>query len=331
MRTSIPHEKYRALVVYRNLASFVLNDIRILEKMCNVRPLCYIGKKKLPALGAALARSDLVYCWFVLGYATTSVLLSNILRKKSIVVAGGWDVIYLPEIGYGSMIDRKRIKKTKYALAKADRVLAVSDFNKKEVLQWVDRDVDIVYNGVDTDKYRPKGEKKDLVLTVAAIDGLVRYKKKGVETFLRVAAKMPDIDFAIIGKNTPEWDRKLKEKAPKNTIITGRVTSERLVSYFQEARVYAQLSYHESFGVALAEAMSCECVPVVTKRSALPEVVGDTGFYVDYGDVDGTVEAVRKALDRPNGEKCRRRVLENFSLEIRESKLLRIVEEVLSK
>jgi len=30
--------------------------------------------------------------------------------------------------------------------------------------------------------------------------------------------------------------------------------------------------------MALAEAMCCECVPVVTKKGALPEVVGDTGL-----------------------------------------------------
>lgn len=308
-----------------------MNDIKILEKLGKVRKLHYIGKRRLPALSNALARSDFVYCWFVLGYATSSVLLSTTMRKKSILVAGGWDVIYLPEIGYGAMRNEKRIKKTKYALHNADRVLAVSESTRKEVLQWVDRDVDVVYNSVATDKYRPKGEKKNLVVTVGAIDTLVRFKKKGIETLLDVATRMPDVDFAILGGNSSEWDKRLREMAPRNMTITGRVTDDRLLSYLQDAKVYAQLSYHESFGVALAEAMSCACIPVVTKRFALPEVVGDTGFYVEYDAVDETVKAIRKALEATNGERCRRRIVDNFSVENREREVLRIIQEVMSR
>jgi glycosyltransferase involved in cell wall biosynthesis len=308
-----------------------MNDIKILEKLGKVRKLRYIGKRRLPALSNALARSDFVYCWFVLGYATSSVLLSSTMRKKSILVAGGWDVIYLPEIGYGAMKSKKRIEKTTYALREADRVLAVSASTRNEVLKWVDRDVDVIYNGVDTNKYRPKGRKKNLVVTVGTIDNLVRYKTKGIETFLGAAAKMPDTEFALVGENSPEWDRKLREMAPKNMTITGKVTEERLMSYLQEAKVYAQLSYHESFGLSLAEAMASGCVPVVTNRFALPEVVGDTGFYAGYGEIDETVEALRKALETTNGEKCRERIADNFDVEIRERELLRIIREVMAK
>ncbi|UCD92967.1 MAG: glycosyltransferase family 4 protein [Methanobacteriota archaeon] len=317
-------------MVYQNLASFVANDIDIIEKKCKVRQLKYTGKRKLPKLGSSMTRSNFVYCWFVMGHATSSVMLSKTLRKKSIVVAGGWDVIYLPEIDYGAMNNPKRIDRTKYALKNADRVLAVSESTKQEVLQWVDRDLDVVYNGVDTEKFVPKGEKRDLVVTVAAIDNLVRYKKKGIETFLDAAAQMPDVDFVAIGENAPEWDAKMQEKAPKNATITGRITGEQLLSYYQEAKVYAQISYHESFGVALAEGMSCGCVPVATDRFALPEVVGDTGFYSDYGDVEGTVEAINKALESKDGDKCRQRVIDNFRMEIREKNLHQIIAETLN-
>ncbi|MHA1664403.1 MAG: hypothetical protein ACTSVW_01050 [Candidatus Njordarchaeales archaeon] len=47
--------------------------------------------------------------------------------------------------------------------------------------------------------------------------------------------------------------------------------------------------------------MSCCCVPVVTRRYALPEVVGDTGFYVPYYDPKSTAEAIKKALRSNKG------------------------------
>ena len=66
--------------------------------------------------------------------------------------------------------------------------------------------------------------------------------------------------------------------------FTGFVTDDELLGWYQRAKVYCQLSYYESFGMAAAEAMLCECVPVVTRKGALPEVVGETGFYVEYGE-----------------------------------------------
>jgi len=47
--------------------------------------------------------------------------------------------------------------------------------------------------------------------------------------------------------------------------------------------------------------MLCECVPVVTKNGALPEVVGDTGFYVAYDDERDVAEGIKKALKSEKG------------------------------
>ena len=80
--------------------------------------------------------------------------------------------------------------------------------------------------------------------------------------------------------------------------------------------------------MALAEAMLCECVPVATERGALPEVVGDTGFYTQYGDEKITADAIEKALHSQKGRKARERVKEKFSREVREEKLARLIEEI---
>jgi glycosyltransferase involved in cell wall biosynthesis len=320
----------KILLTYDRLLPFVERDLEIFKKHHKVRSVQYNGKRSLPKLAYLIARANVNFSWFALGYATSSVLLSKMFRKKSVVIAGGWDVIYLPEIDYGAMNNPRRRRRTEYALRKADRVLAVSESTKKEVLEWVDRDVDVVYNGVDTEVFMPKGEKEDMVITVAGINNLVRFRKKGIETVLKVAEQMPETRFVIVGENSLEWDEKMKKMAPENAVITGRISDEELLSLYHKAKVYAQISYHESFGVALAEGMSCGCVPVVTRRFALPEVVGDTGFYAEYGDVPGTVEAIKKALESGNGNQCRERVLENFSMQIREERLLDVVREVLS-
>ncbi|MFC1938017.1 glycosyltransferase, partial [Chloroflexota bacterium] len=85
-------------------------------------------------------------------------------------------------------------------------------------------------------------------------------------------------------------------------------------------------SYHESFGLSLAEAMACECVPVITGNAALPELVGDTGFYVPYGDPKATAEAIKKALKSDAGKKARERVKRLFPIESRQKALIKIIE-----
>jgi glycosyltransferase involved in cell wall biosynthesis len=116
-----------------------------------------------------------------------------------------------------------------------------------------------------------------------------------------------------------------------NVEFTGYLNPETLLAYYQKAKVYCQLSTHESFGVAVAEAMSCGCVPVVTRKYSLPEIVGDTGFYVPYNDPEATAEAIEKALRSDKGVKARERVQKNFSLKTREKKLIREVSDLIEQ
>jgi glycosyltransferase involved in cell wall biosynthesis len=66
---------------------------------------------------------------------------------------------------------------------------------------------------------------------------------------------------------------------------------------------------------------------VVTDRGALPEVVGDVGFVVPYGDAEATAAAISEALHSGRGRAARVRVQEEFSFEERREKIQRIIEE----
>ena len=67
--------------------------------------------------------------------------------------------------------------------------------------------------------------------------------------------------------------------------------------------------------------MLCGCVPVGTKHCGIPTGIGDTGFYVSYGDEKATAEAIKRALNNPDdlGRKARERIKEKFSPEKLES------------
>jgi glycosyltransferase involved in cell wall biosynthesis len=80
--------------------------------------------------------------------------------------------------------------------------------------------------------------------------------------------------------------------------------------------------------MGLTEAMACKCIPVVTNRAALPEVVGNTGLKVPYNDTNATVEAIRKSINKDAGF-ARKRIVNKFELDIRREKLINIIRNII--
>ncbi len=324
-------KKKSILFIYSFLSSFVEKDLKILKEEFEVIPFHYRGKKDLFRLLRKVLTTDLNVSWFILGHASSAVIFSKVFGKKSVIVAGGWDVVSMPEIGYGAMSSKKRIKRTRSALKRASKILTVSESTKKWVLKWVDRDdVITLYHGFDAQKFVPKGEKEDMVLSVGDLTNEVTIRIKGIDTFVKVAELLPNIKFVLIGTHNKKVREAWKAKAPANLEILDFLPEEKLIRYYQKAKVYAQLSYQESFGCALAEAMLCECVPVVTRRGAMPEVVGDVSHYVEYGDVEGTVEKIKEALITNKGVESRKRIMKLFPLEERKKKLKKIINEYIA-
>ena len=312
-------------IVFQQPASFIEADRRILSESFDVTTFEYHRKRNLPRLARTILESDISYCWFALGHATAAVALSRWFRKRSVVVVGGWDVVALPEIPYGAMLSPTRRRKTSWTLRRADLVLAVSEANRQDAARWVSRDILTVPLGVDLERFRPAGAKSQEVITVASVSHAQAVAKKGVNVFLEAARRMPETPFVLIGQIAPDVGRRIRADAPPNVTLTGWVDDDTLLRFYQRAAVYVQLSAHESFGLAMAEAMACQCTPVVSDRGALAEVVGTAGIVVPYGDSDAAAQAIREAL-RANGTRARQRVVDEYPLSRRRGRLLALME-----
>jgi glycosyltransferase involved in cell wall biosynthesis len=321
-------KKPKLLFIHTMMHSTFKTDIDILKDDFEVVLFRYQGKKDFFKLMKAIRRTDINLSRFIMGHATLAVFISRFLFRKSIVMAEGWDVVSMPEIDYGAVRSKRRIRMAKYALKHATCVIAISEALRKDTLKLVNRDIKLVYHGLDGEKFKPKGEKKDMAITVGIIrkDTLLR---KGLKAFVESARYLPHIDFLLIGSPKDDTMEQLKSTATPNVKFLGFVPDEQLMEYYQKAKVYVQVSAHEGFGISLAEAMLCECVPVVTKRAAIPEVVGNTGFYVPFEDPMATSEAIKDALQSDKGTQARRRIVENFSVEMRKEKLNDLIWEVL--
>jgi glycosyltransferase involved in cell wall biosynthesis len=305
-------------------------DVRLVNACFNVHDLQ--GTAKTPySLITGVAWADAIFCWFASREAFWAIALSQIFKRKAAVAVGGADVTTIPELRYGAALHKTKRFYSTYVLDRATRVLPDSKDAEKGALGLVNdaSKVTLVYLGIDVEKFRSSGPKKDGVLTVGVVNHS-NLKRKGLETFVKSAAYLPHLEFVLVGRFADHSIDYLRSIAPKNVRFTGLLPERELIRCYQEAKVYVQVSAHEAFGVSLAEGMACECVPVVTDKGAIPEVVGDTGMYVPYGDSAATAEAIKHAMESQNGGAARQRIKTMFSFEKRREALLKAVNDLLS-
>ncbi len=135
--------------------------------------------------------------------------------------------------------------------------------------------------------------------------------------------------FFLVGAWLDDSIEYLKSIASPNVTFTGFLSDERLLDLLRKTSVYVQASTHEGFGCSLAEAMLCGCVPVVSDRGAIPEVVGDSGIYVSPLEAETVAKGIREAtLVTTLGARARNRVATLFPLEHRRRQLLESVEDM---
>ncbi len=78
------------------------------------------------------------------------------------------------------------------------------------------------------------------------------------------------------------------------------IHDDQLPALYNGAAVLVMPSFYEGFGFPALEAMACGTVTVVSRRSSLPEVVGDVGLQVNPDDPGELAAALERALtDEP--------------------------------
>jgi glycosyltransferase involved in cell wall biosynthesis len=319
-----------ALIYYSAFSSFIKNDYDILSRHFDVFKFNIQSAKDILSLMAAISKSDLSFIWFAGEHSFPAILLSKALGKKSIIVAGGYDVAYEPEIGYGQFtLGWNKRMYTKFSLKYADKVLVVDPSLREDAIRNAGvsgENIRYLPTGYDSDKFKPKGFKENLVVTLGYISNS-SVKRKGLDTFVKAASYIPEAKFALIGKPQDDAIEALKRCASNNVEFTGYLPNDDLLKYLQRAKVYCQLSAYEGLPNALCEAMLCECVPVGTKRKGIPTAIGDTGFYVEYGDTVATANAIKRGLTSPVelGQKARERIMSLFPIERRELGLVQAI------
>ena len=251
--------------------------------------------------------SDVVWIWVADYPAIPFILLAKIFRKPVIVTIMGFEVYAAPEIGYGNQLDPIRGAVSRWILRNVTRCVTMSEAYKRITIELEPQaKVAVIYGWVDS-----------------RICGEILPEKRGVTT------SMCDYKVVQLVKGIPIFNAATKDIESRVIVGDVNIPYESFLEKLKQVKVYCQLSYTDQFPLTLLEAMACGCIPVVTDRGGLPEIVGEVGFIVPYGDVEKTSEAIRLALlSTPSDVKAVRDRAAMFSIERRNTAVKKMLDEV---
>ncbi|MBR3307224.1 MAG: glycosyltransferase family 4 protein [Lachnospiraceae bacterium] len=123
-----------------------------------------------------------------------------------------------------------------------------------------------------------------------------RYRHKNHEWIIRSAVRNPAYYFVVTGSDSySSENRRLADKQPENLIYTGYISDGEVKALYQKAKALIQPSLYEGFGIPPLEALSVGGKAIVSNASCLPEIYGDSVYYIDPHSDGADMDEVMKS------------------------------------
>ena len=203
----------------------------------------------------------------------------------------------------------------KPACRRAARVLTVSEFSRRQILEWAgipEHRVVNVGNGVDA-SFTPTGERHSpgfpYVLFVGSLAPHKNFPRLAQALAQSKAAR--EVKLLVTGNPNDEIARWIeREKLQSMIRFAGVVPDAVLSQYYRGAVALAMPSLFEGFGLPVVEAMACGTPVITSTRTSLPEVAGNAALLVEPTDI----AAIADAIDNLVFDDARREELRNMGL-----------------
>lgn len=180
-------------------------------------------------------------------------------------------------------------KKYQDSIDKVDRIVAISEFTKKDILEHLDvkdKKVDVVYNGLyefhgiaQEPAVKPR---REFIFTIATIN-----PKKNFHV-LPAILQGNDYELVIAGRiMSKDYMKKILAEAKRWGVydrvkILGPISQEVKYWYLQNCTAFVFPSIAEGFGFPILEAMYYGKPVFVSDHTCIPEIAGDCAFYFNH-------------------------------------------------
>jgi glycosyltransferase involved in cell wall biosynthesis len=261
-----------------------LDDVELFMPQTHSRYTQHLWVQTRLPLEALRSEVDLLFC---------PVLAAPIMLNKQIPL-----VVTVPDLAFLRFPDMYSWAFRTYyhllmpwVLRRANLVLTISHTEQCNIIEqfpFVENKIETVHLGVAEHFYARGQEREPIILAVGSTN-----KHKNLASLLYAFALITTLiphRLVIVGGSRsiisadPRIGEAMKNIPEGRVSLTGYVSDDELVDWYNRADLFVFPSLFEGFGLPPLEAMACGCPVIVSNRSCLPEVCGDAATYCDPED-----------------------------------------------
>lgn len=208
--------------------------------------------------------------------------------------------------------------KFKSACQNADKIIAISEQTKSDIIEFYGTDeskIEVVYQTCN-ERFKTKATQeqidavvekyslpKDFLLNVGTIEA----RKNALNIVKALHQQKIQSPLIIIGRNT-KYAEEIKTYISEHKLetqikILHEVTNEELPVFYQMAKVFIYPSTFEGFGIPIIEALYSGTPVITSKGSCFSEPGGENSIYVEVNNTDALAKAISGLLT--NEKQCK--------------------------
>jgi len=219
---------------------------------------------------------DLCHCWF----GWPSGIIGYLNRKKIpyIVALRGSDVP-----GYNVRLEKldnfifKPISKKVWSNAK--EVIANSQGLKELANKTLNCDIKVIYNGIDTNEFKPVKKKKSSIIRLISTGRLI--KRKGYDYLIKALSGLEGFSLTLIGDGDEKENlKKLARKEKAKINFKGTLIHKKIVRELRQADIFVLPSLNEGMSNSILEAMATGLPIITTDVGGSKELIKENGFII---------------------------------------------------
>jgi glycosyltransferase involved in cell wall biosynthesis len=242
--------------------------------------------------------------------------------------------------------------KIKYSCQKADLIIAISEFTKKDICRRfniIADKVQVLYQTVQ-DIFKVKYQREEILQTLGLYHLPTHFylyvgsitERKNLITAISAWQSLPEtyqIPFVIIGGSNRNYRKKLIKEIKllseenQNKILFRTVENNHLPLIYQRASIFIYPSFFEGFGIPVLEALYSGTPVITSKTSSLPEVAGPGAYLIDPSSSkelrDGIIYFMSNHESREKSIEAGYEHIKKFHAEELSSRLLKIYQGLL--